>query len=233
MLDYRVMRETTTTGVVVMGDDKKNNNTTNSEQQSTSQGPGLLQILTLPHHPQQQQQQQGRSFVCVSRGHHHPPPPPLKEQGPDAQTNGEDKHQQHRRQQHSPQPVIVAIPHGTHTEELMVLLRTRLGPLWTSRHTLGVINGAAFEMEDFRVRVGDLRVVSGRQTMGTQASRGVLVEVEWVGDGDGGGDGGGTVGEEVLKAFWERLELGRLGVVGGGTGLELARLYCEVLRAGG
>ena len=186
---------------------------------------GHLQILTLSHHP-------ARSYVCVSQpsSEHR-----QRKQAPRAAeftattaaasssvTTGEDEEMKDI-EAHDESRTIIVIPAPAHTEELTRLLRTRMGPLWTSRQTLIVGNGAAFEIEDFVVRLGVLR-----QATGTQATKGVLIEVEWAGDEDE------AVGEAVImKAFEDKLDLSETGVIGRGEGVGLARLYCEVLRLGG
>ncbi|KAI9792182.1 MAG: hypothetical protein M1816_002722 [Peltula sp. TS41687] len=224
-LNYQVMRETSTAVAAAAAAAAAANETEPQEPQpSTSASsasttrPPLLQILTLPHfHP-------GRSFIGIGGG------------GGGVTNSGTAPQQQPSQQQRQQQ--MIAIPSGTQTEEMALFLRTRLGPLWTSRHTMAVGNGVGFELEDFRVRFGDLRIVSRAQTgTGVQGCRGVVLEVVYL-DGGGAGDRGAGEQEEegVLRAFWERLEVGKWSVVGreggggDGLGLGLPRLWCEVLR---
>ncbi|KAI9823034.1 MAG: hypothetical protein M1832_002688 [Thelocarpon impressellum] len=206
-----------------------------------------LQLLSLSHRP-------GRSYINVT-------PPQSQSQGPSqaatvALPSADVKsHEQ-------PAGAMVAVPAPGQADELSHLLTTKMGPLWTSRQSLLVSHGAAFELEDFRVRLGELR-----QAQGAQMSRGVIIEVEWLGDSDGDGEGEETAdawetGELAIRAFWDALGLqgGRsyirvagVGVgVGGGDGdgeskgkgkgkgkgkasraLDLPRQYCELLRLRG
>ncbi|KAI9852763.1 MAG: hypothetical protein M1838_005521 [Thelocarpon superellum] len=71
--------------------------------------------------------------------------------------------------------ITIAAPSGT--DEFSTLLSTKMGPLWTSRQMLIVSNGLAFEVQDFRIRLGEVK-----QAHGAQVSRGVVVEVEWLVD---------------------------------------------------
>ena len=71
---------------------------------------------------------------------------------------------------------IIATPSGSQSEEFAQLMLSRLGPLWTQRQVLQIVNGQAFEAGDFRVMVGELR----RGQEGSQRSRGVIVELEWM-----------------------------------------------------
>ena len=180
-----------------------------SSSTSSSVPPAVryLQLLTVSHLP-------GRSFVNVS---------PAQAQ-PTSQTGT------------VPAGNMVAIPAGPQTDEFSHFLTAKLAPLWTSRQTLLVQNGFGFEMEDYRVRIGEVK-----QAQAAQAPRGVVVEVEWLGDGDDGASGGET-GEMAVQAFWDALELqgGRkyIKVPGaGGNGKakssDLARQYCELLRLRG
>ncbi|KAH8428385.1 uncharacterized protein LDX57_006083 [Aspergillus melleus] len=49
-------------------------------------------------------------------------------------------------------------------------------PLWCHRHSVTVPGGAAYDVGDYRVRVGDVR-----QTVPTARVRGAVVEIEWRG----------------------------------------------------
>lgn len=169
----------------------------------------LLQVLTLSHHPD-------RSFISIS-------PPRHQSSQAHEGSNGTGE-----------ASTVVAVPNPTHTEEFLQLMRSRMGPLWTSRQAMTVTNGAAFEFDDFKVRIGDLR-----QGQGAQPTRGVIVEVEWLADGE---DYVGEAeemedGARLLRELWAKLELhgGREiinvpGMGSGGKGMCLARQYCELLR---
>lgn len=77
-----------------------------------------------------------------------------------------------------------------------------MGPLWMHRQTLQVMQGAAYEIDEFRIRVGDLRQITPRQQM-----RGTVVEIEWIGNGEGNDDKEEDLegGEVLIQAFWENL----------------------------
>ena len=92
---------------------------------------------------------------------------------------------------------IISIPSGSQTEEFVQLIMTRLGPLWTSRQVLQVSQGLAFEVGDFRVRLGELK----QGQSGTQQNKGVVVEIEWMSADDI--DWSTTQG--TIKSFWTSL----------------------------
>ena len=71
---------------------------------------------------------------------------------------------------------MISIPSGLQTEEFVQLIITRLGPLWTPRQVLQVSQGLAFEVGEFRVRLGELE----QRQSGTQQIRGVVVETQWI-----------------------------------------------------
>ena len=120
---------------------------------------------------------------------------------------------------------IISIPSGPHGEEFVQLTISKLGPLWTQRQTLSVINGQYFEVEDFRLRIGEVRQGQG----GAQQNRGVVVEVERI----GGADDWDTV-EDDVKSFWAGLEFKGakefIRVPGVETDLANIRQWCEALR---
>ena len=115
-----------------------------------------------------------------------------------------------------------------------------------------VANGLAYEVGDFRIRVGELR-----QGMGSsQVLKGIIVEVNWAGDGgggeggggEGGGEGGGGEGggdtdgmeeevEGVIKGFWEPLGVkgwkAVFQVAGFAEGNGTVRQWFEMLRLRG
>ncbi|KAI9800027.1 MAG: hypothetical protein M1833_003556 [Piccolia ochrophora] len=174
--------------------------------------PRFLQVLSLSYHP-------NKSYVCISSS----PPPPQTTSSSTATAT-------------PPPPTIIAVPSPSSTEELIQLLTLKMGPLWTSRQTLVVSGGASFEMEDMRVRIGEVKqggsgvgTGGGPGAGGSQIGRGVAVEVE-VGierggrEEDGGEDDEEDVqeetedkgkleevdwvaGEEAIRAIWEGLGL--------------------------
>lgn len=92
-------------------------------------------------------------------------------------------------------------------------------------------NGQAFEIGDFRIRVGELRQ-SG--SGGGQMGRGAVCEVAWVGEEVEQGKEGWEAGEAVVKSFWEGLALRGAREVywvpGLGDGEGTIRQWCEILR---
>lgn len=91
---------------------------------------------------------------------------------------------------------MIVIPHPQQTDDFIQLLRTRMGPLWTSRLAMSVGNGVYFEVEDLKIRIGDLVAqginpaagagagvaVGGAAAAAQQIPRGVIVELAWSGD---------------------------------------------------
>ena len=93
-------------------------------------------------------------------------------------------------------------------------------------------NGYAFEVGDFRVRVGEVRQGGSG---GGQMGRGAVCEVAWVGEeAEQDKKEGWEAGEAVFKGFWEELALRGArevywvpGLVDGeGT----IRQWCDLLR---
>ena len=99
---------------------------------------------------------------------------------------------------------IISIPAGPSSEEFIQLIVSKFGPLWQQRQILNAGNGHAYEIGDFRVRVGELRQ-SG--SGGGQMGRGAVCEVAWVGEDAEQGNEGWEAGEAVVKGFWEGLAL--------------------------
>lgn len=92
-------------------------------------------------------------------------------------------------------------------------------------------NGHAFEVGDFRVRVGELRQGGSG---GGQMGRGAVCEVTYVGEEAEQGKDGWEAGEAVVKGFWEGLALHGAREVywvpGLGDGEGTIRQWCEILR---
>ena len=120
---------------------------------------------------------------------------------------------------------IVSIPSGPHSEEMVQLTIGKLGPLWIQRQALSVINGQYFEVEDFRLRIGEVRQGQG----GAQQNRGVVMEVEWI-----GGDDDWDALEDEVRSFWAGLEFKGakefIRLPGVETDLANIRQWCEALR---
>lgn len=97
---------------------------------------------------------------------------------------------------------------------------------------LSVGNGTAFEIGDFRVRVGEVRQ-SG--IGGVQMGRGALCELSWSGDSGEEKEESWEAGETVVRGFWEGLGIRGarevFWVPGLGDGEGTIRQWCEILRA--
>lgn len=91
------------------------------------------------------------------------------------------------------------------------------------------MNGVAFEIDDFRVRIGEVRLAG----VGGQVGKGAVCEVEWMGGGEEDWEGAGA----VIAGFWEGLGVkgGRrvFEVAGLGEGDGCVRQWCEGLRVRG
>lgn len=121
---------------------------------------------------------------------------------------------------------IIAVPAGPQSEDFIQLVVARLGPLWTLRQVLQVSQGYAFEVDDFRVRLGEVKQGQG----GSQQIKGVIIEVEWL----SAGENEWTTAEEVIKSFWSTLDIkGARDYIkppGLGENFGSIRLWCEALR---
>ena len=121
---------------------------------------------------------------------------------------------------------IISIPSGSQTEEFVQLIMTRLGPLWTPRQVLQVSQGLAFEVGDFRVRLGELR----QGQSGTQQTKGVVVEIEWM--SVDGIDCSTT--QDNIKSFWTSLDIKDakeyIGVPDFKDNFSNIRQWCKALR---
>lgn len=132
---------------------------------------------------------------------------------------------------------IASIGSGQATDEFVQFLVTKLAPLWTLLKIVSVANGPAYEVGDFRVRVGELRQGVGS----SQVLRGIVVEISWAGNGGGSGAEDSDRMEEevegVIKGFWE--PLGITGakevfqVAGFAEGNGTVRQWLEMLRLRG
>lgn len=170
-----------------------------------------LQILNLSHRP-------GRSYVAISA------PQAQTRAGTSASSVGDGAGAEGA-------ATIIAIPSGVQSEEMVQLVVGKLGPLWSHRQTLHVSNGTAYEMEDFHVRVGELRQRQSAQI------KGVVVEVEWLAGGHGGPEeeSDWDTSELIIRAFWDALgiegarEFIRVPGLGKGR-FDLVSQYCQLLR---
>lgn len=170
-----------------------------------------LQLLALSHRP-------GRSYIVISA------PQAQTRAGTPASSVGDGAGSE------GPATVI-AIPSGLQSEEMLQLVVGKLSPLWSHRQTLLVGNGLAFEMEDFRVRVGEMR-------QGQTLVKGTVVEVEWLAaaDEDSEEESDCDTAQLVIRAFWDTLGIDGakeiMRVPGSGNkGFDLVNQYCQLLRS--
>ncbi|KAK3177114.1 hypothetical protein OEA41_008442 [Lepraria neglecta] len=177
-------------------------------------GPRYLQILTLSHHAP-------RTHVTITTTH----APSQTRAGTPASSNISAEAT-------SGEPAtVISIPQGASSEEFIQLMMSKFGPLWQLRQILNVVNGQAFEVGDFRVRVGEVRQGGGG---GGQIGKGAVCEVEWVGvEGEEEWEAAGP----VITGFWEGLGIRGarrvFGVPGLAKGEGSVRQWCEVLRVRG
>ncbi|KZF21713.1 hypothetical protein L228DRAFT_261852 [Xylona heveae TC161] len=189
-----------------------------------------LHFLNLSHQP-------GRSFVGVSG-------PSARKQQPQQQAVGPDAMGGVVPQEPAvilvPAPAtILTLPQGQ-SGDLIQLVASKLGPLWTNRHTLHVQPGVAYATSDFVVRVGEVKQgVTG-------PPRGVLVEITYQADDTSGSSeqkvdpSEWAAGQAIIKAFWQNLNIqgsrdyaATTPGVGAGLGWDLERQYFELLKLRG
>ncbi len=180
------------------------------DEKSKPLGARFLQVLALSHRP-------GRSYVAISTTH---ASSKTRAGTPASSTVSADS---------SGEPAtIISIPSGPQTEEFVQLMVSKFGPLWTQRQTLVLGNGQAFEIGDYRVRLGEIR--QGATSLG----RGVVGEVEWVGEGD---EEDWENAEGIIRPFWDQLcVVGArecFQVPGMNQGNGTVRQWCEILRLRG
>lgn len=216
-LEYGVFRETPHS--LDAGGSGTRGELANNDARGTAGAPstvGHLQVLNLSHVP-------SKTFVIITQprdrqshtaatdssasasagnGGQHTQPSDAVSKGSSSATGGDVAYQ--RRNASSDEQTSTITIHPTQADDLIQLLRTRMGPLWTSRQSMFVNNGLVYEVEDLRVRIGDLMAQgagpgaeggSGRSLgAAQQTARGVIVEVTWAGDParDAAGGGGDT-----------------------------------------
>jgi len=121
---------------------------------------------------------------------------------------------------------IMAIQPGSHAEDFIQLVITRLGPLWTFRQAVQVIQGQAFEVGDYRIKVGDLKEGHG----GAQQVKGTIIEIEWIGGEENDSEAAG----EGIRTFWSSLNIEGARdftkVPGHTDEFGTIRQWCEALR---
>ena len=121
---------------------------------------------------------------------------------------------------------IIAIPAGPQSEDFVQLLIARLGPMWALRQTLQVNQGLTFEVDDFRIRLGEVKQGQGS----SQQTKGVIVELEWLGEMEIEA----VAAEEAIKSFWSSLNIkgarDYIRIPGLGDNFGSIRQWCEALR---
>ena len=182
----------------------------------------ILQILSLSHHAP-------RTYVAITTTHasQHTKvgTPASSQQSSEAVVSGEPA-------------TVISIPVGGVTEEFTQLVASKFGPLWQPRLALHVINGATFEVGDFKIRVGEVKQGYGG---GTQTARGAVCEIEWTAaEGVRQGSPAKNEGEAwnsaepIIREFWGALEVKGarevMLVPGIGDGDGSVRQWCEILR---
>jgi hypothetical protein len=182
---------------------------TADDKASTSR---YLHFLALSH-------RQGRSYVAISA------PQAQTRAGTPASSVGDAAGSEGA-------ATVIAIPSGLQSEEMLQLVVGKLSPLWSHRQTLLVGNGLAFEMDDFRVKVGEMR--QGQ----TGLVKGTVVEVEWLAaaDEDSEEESDGDTAQLVIRAFWNTLGIDGAREVmrvpgSGNKGFDLVSQYCQLLRS--
>lgn len=217
-LSQRLFRETPSSA-----QSSQSSPTLDGPVKSKPTGQRLLQILSLSHHTP-------RAYVAITAINS---PLQTKANTPtSSQQNGEVAVT-------GDFATIISIPTGSATEEFTQLVATKFGPLWQPRQALHVMNGSAFEVGDFRVRIGELK--QGYGAGGTLTARGAVCEIEWLGLESI--NPSSTVGaqkedwkgaEPVIRGFWETLEVKGarevFWVSGLGDGTGSVRQWCEILR---
>lgn len=127
---------------------------------------------------------------------------------------------------------LITIP--SQPDTLFPLLMQRMSPLWVPRQAHRVEGGASFVVNDWKVRIGELRISGGQ---GQGRARGCICEVEFLGASDGE-EGGVEPTEEIVRAFFEGLvhdsgvDLGGLKVIAEAPGQEtqLVQRYMGLLK---
>ena len=124
-------------------------------------------------------------------------------------------------------PSIFQVAAGPDCEAFLFVLRTRMQPLWERYTNLVINNGQTFEVEDFEIRIGEVRAGAGAAAQAKE----VLVELEW----SCGEEDDVETAEAVLEAFWKELKVTNarqqsVRVVGNKTQQERIAQWAEALR---
>ena len=191
-------------------------------EKAKSKSQRFLQILSLSHHAP-------RAYVAITAS-----------QGPSQQKPGTPAaSQQNGETTGLGEPAtIISVPAGSVSDDFTSLIVSKFGPLWQSRQILHITNGAAFEVGDFRIRIGELKQGFGGVT---QMTRGAICEIEWndtdsvqQGSTDGPREEEWMAAEPVIRGFWDALDMKGARdvflVPGLGDDMSSVRQWCEILR---
>ncbi|KAI9736985.1 MAG: hypothetical protein M1834_000574 [Cirrosporium novae-zelandiae] len=129
---------------------------------------------------------------------------------------------------------ICAMPSGSSAEEMMQLIVTKMGALWTRKQGLQVAQGYIFEVEDYKIRLGDIKQPQNGHV------RGCVIDIEWAPAQADKGENNDieldvASGQAAIRSFWQGLDVPGakefINVPGLGKGdFDLVRQYLEMLR---
>lgn len=106
-------------------------------------------------------------------------PTPSLSTSTDAPRISEEADHHAHNSKHSEPAAVIEIP-SSQSEDFARLLVTKFGPLWTQRQSVQVVNGQAYDLGEYRIRIGELRQA------GSGTARGVVVGFE-IAEGSGKG----------------------------------------------
>ena len=179
---------------------------TSSTLPNADASPRYLQFVNISHIS-------GKTFVAVSPQ----PEPNVKAKAQAAAAGGQEGMS------------MIEIPAGSEIEFLTLILK-KMEPLWAFRQHVRVDFGQAFETEEWRVRVGDVKAVNPARV------RGCVVELQVKEIAGDEMDTDWEANEMVLRRFWQKLgiegakEFIRVPGIGENDHFALPRQYIELLR---
>lgn len=102
------------------------------------------------------------------------------------------------------QYTLITVP--SQPDTLFPLLMQRMPSLWVPRQAHRVEGGTSFEIDDWRVSIGELKISGGQ---GQGRVKGILAQVELLGGADAdGGQGGDEEVPDAFKAYFAGLSEG-------------------------
>lgn len=133
----------------------------------------------------------------------------------------------------SPDLAIVTVP--SQPDTLFPLMMQKMSPMWAARQAHRVEAGITLGMDNWKIRVGELRISGGP---GQGRVRGCLCELEYVGDEEGlerAPDRLADLAKAHLKGLAQDsgVDLGEMRVIApvpGGNGVSLVRQYMDLLQ---